>query len=200
MRIIVVGASGTIGRAVVDVLSPGHEVVRVGHRGGDLQVDLGSRESIADLFGTVGRFDAVVSAAGAATFGPLSELTDADYSLALGNKLMGQVNLVRLGLDHISDGGSFTLTSGMLAHHPMPGSAAISMVNAGLEGFVRAAALEMPGATRVNVVSPVFVKETMEAMGMDSSRGMPASQVALAYKETVESDRSGDVVNLVPDR
>ena len=108
---------------------------------------------------------------------------------------MGQVNLVLLGLRHMQDQGSFTLTSGVLAQEPMPGSAAISLVNAGLEGFVRAAALEMPRGIRINVVSPPWIKETLQAMGWDASGGMPADRVAAAYVESLESRRSGEVID-----
>jgi NAD(P)-dependent dehydrogenase (short-subunit alcohol dehydrogenase family) len=195
MKIIVIGATGTIGRAVADGLSGRHEVMKVGNRRGDYQVDLASQESIKKLYRAVGSFDAVVSAAGLAKFGALKDLTDPDFNLGLSNKLMGQVNLVRLGLPLIAEGGSFTLTSGILASEPMVGSAAISLVNAGIEGFVRAAALEMPKGVRVNVVSPPWVKETMEAMGMDSSPGLPAAIVAKAYLVSVEGKKTGAVID-----
>ena len=196
MKIIAIGATGTIGRAVVDLLAPYHDIVKVGFKSGDLQVDIASKNSIRKLFQSVGSFDAVVSAAGLAAFGSLDELGDEDYMLGLSNKLMGQVNLVREGQKHINDNGSFTLTSGVLSQNPMPGSASISMVNAGLEGFVRAAALEVKRGIRVNVVSPIWVKETMEAMGMDASEGMSAVQTALAYKESVEGKRNGEVLDV----
>ena len=195
MRIIVIGATGTIGKAVVEALSGRHEVVRVGHHSGDHQVDLADKGSIERLFQAVGPFDALVSAAGQARFKPLTELSDDDFQLSLSNKLMGQVNLVRAGLAHVRDGGSFTLTSGVLAQHPMPGSGAISLVNAGLEGFTRAAALEAPRGIRVNVVSPPWVSETLEAMGQDGAGGEPAAQVALAYVESVEGKRTGEVLD-----
>ena len=147
------------------------------------------------MFQTVGPFDALVSAAGQARFKPLTELSDEDFQLSLSNKLMGQVNLVRVGLAHVRDGGSFTLTSGVLAQHPMRGSGAISLVNAGLEGFTRAAALEAPRGIRVNVVSPPWVSETLEAMGQDGAGGEPAAQVALAYVESVEGKRTGEVLD-----
>jgi len=111
-----------------------------------------------------------VCAAGKAAFAGLEDLTDAGFELSVSNKLMGQVNLVRLGLARVRDGGSFTLTSGVLAAEPTPGSAAISLVNAGVEAFARAAALEMPRGTRINVVSPPWVAETLQAMGRDPSR------------------------------
>jgi len=196
MKIIIIGASGTIGKGIVQLLDSAHDLVKVGHRSGDFRVDLASKDSIKKLFDDVGSFDAVISAAGAATFGSLDELTDENFELALNNKLMGQINLVRLGRSAVNANGSFTLTSGMLAQHPMPGSASISTVNAGLEGFVRAAALEMLQGVRINAVSPVFVKETMEILGMDSTHGMPSHKVALAYKEALESRRNGEVLDV----
>lgn len=195
MRVIVVGATGTIGKAVVKLLAAEHEVVRVASRSGDFRVDMSQKESVENLFRQVGSFDALVCAAGVARFGPLSELSDEDFQLGLFGKLMGQVNLVRVGFNHINDNGSFTLTSGILSHQPMPGSASISMVNAGIEGFVRAAALEMPRGIRINVVSPPWVKETLEALGMDTSNGMPAERVAQAYRASVSGTRTGTVIN-----
>ena len=95
MKIIVIGATGTIGRAVVYLLAPHHDIVKVGFKSGDLQVDIASKDSIRKLFQSVDSFDAVVSAAGMATFGSLDELGDEDYMLGLSNKLMGQINPVR---------------------------------------------------------------------------------------------------------
>lgn len=140
-KVVVVGAGGTIGQPVVRALSARHEVVCVGRTRGDYQVDISSRDSIARLYEAIGDFDALVWAAGQAAFAGLEALTDADFELSVSNKLMGQVNLVRLGLACVRDGGSFTLTSGILAAEPTPGSAAISLVNAGVEAFARAAAL-----------------------------------------------------------
>jgi NAD(P)-dependent dehydrogenase (short-subunit alcohol dehydrogenase family) len=195
MRIIVVGATGTIGKSVVKLLANEHEVVRVASKSGEFRVDMSQKESIENLFREIGSFDALVCAAGVARFGPMSELSDEDFQLGLCGKLMGQVNLVRVGANYIKDNGSFTLTSGILSQQPMPGSASISMVNAGIEGFVRAAALELQRGVRINAVSPPWVKETLEAMGMDSSNGMPAERVAKAYRASVEGTRSGNVIN-----
>ncbi|MBV9109393.1 MAG: SDR family oxidoreductase, partial [Gemmatimonadetes bacterium] len=126
---------------------------------------------------------------------PLEQLTDEDLESSLHNKLMGQVNLVRRGLTTVADGGSFTLTSGVLAQSPMPGSGAISLLNAGLEGFARAAALEAPRGVRVNVVSPPWVSETLQAMGQDPSGGMPAAEVARAYVASVTGTMTGQVLD-----
>jgi NAD(P)-dependent dehydrogenase (short-subunit alcohol dehydrogenase family) len=194
MRIAVIGSTGTIGRAVVSHLAPRHEVIQVAHSRGDYRVDLASRDSIRALFHKLGSVDAVVSCAGVAKFNPLEQLTDEDFAISVRNKLMGQINLVRLGLPAVRDNGSFTLTSGILARQPMAGSGAISPVNAGIEGFVRAAKLELPRGIRINAVSPGWVRETLIALGMDPSGGMPADRVARAYVESVEGRRNGEVI------
>jgi NAD(P)-dependent dehydrogenase (short-subunit alcohol dehydrogenase family) len=194
MRILVVGATGTIGAAVVAVLSEGNQLVPAGRKSSAAPVDLADPNSIRAMYRNLGKVDAVVCAAGLANFAPLAQLTDDDFRFCLDNKLMGQVNLVRFGFDHVADGGSFTLTSGVLAHRPMPGSGAISLVNAGLEGFVRAAALEAPRGIRVNVVSPPWVTETLIAYKMDPSPGLPAAVVARTYARSVNGTETGAVI------
>jgi NAD(P)-dependent dehydrogenase (short-subunit alcohol dehydrogenase family) len=195
MRVIVVGASGTIGKAVVAALGGRHEIIPVGSHHGTYRVDLGDRDSIAALFQATGPVDAVISAAGLGKFAPLADLTDADFAFSLGNKLMGQVNLVRIGTRFMADGGSFTLTSGILSQQPIPGSAAISVVNAGVEAFARAAALELPRGIRTNVVSPPWVAETLTAMGRDPAGGLPAAVVAKAYLRSLEGGMTGQVLS-----
>jgi NAD(P)-dependent dehydrogenase (short-subunit alcohol dehydrogenase family) len=195
MRIIVVGATGTIGKSVAKLLMAEHSVVKVAFKSGDFRVDITRKESVEQLFREVGPFDALVCAAGVARFAPLNELSDQDFQLGLNSKLMGQVNLVRVALNHIADNGSITLTSGVLSQQPMPGSSSISMINAGIEGFVRAAALEMPRGIRINAVSPPWVKETLAALGMDTSIGMPAERVAQAYRSSITGARSGVIIN-----
>ncbi len=196
MKIIVIGATGLIGKEIVKVLAPRHEVITVGHRSGDLQVDITSNSSIEEMYKDVGRFDALVSAAGSAAFGMMEKLSDSDYMFGLRDKLMGQVNLVRVGIDYINDNGSFTLTSGSLAHEPIPGGSAVSMVNAALNGFGMAAAIEMKRGIRLNIVSPPFATETLKALGMDTSTGIPAAKFAAAYKESVEGKRNGEVIDV----
>ncbi len=198
MRILVVGATGTIGRAVVAALSAGNEIISASLRSTPVKVDVADPESIRQMYRSLGKLNAVICAAGQAKFAPLAQLSDADFHFCLDNKLMGQVNLVRFGFEHVQDGGSFTLTTGILAQAPMPGSAAISLVNAGLEGFVRAAALEAPRKIRVNAVSPPWVTETLQALKMDTSQGLPAAVVARAYVRSVTGNDTGTTVKPSP--
>jgi NAD(P)-dependent dehydrogenase (short-subunit alcohol dehydrogenase family) len=195
MRILLIGATGTIGAAVASTLGARHEVIPVSRQKAHERVDIADFASLRALFARVGRVDAVVCAAGGAAFKPLGDLSDADFSFSLSNKLMGQVNVVRLGLASVTDNGSFTLTSGVLGQQPAPGSAAVSLVNAALEGFGRAAALEAPRGIRVNVVSPPWVTETLVAMGRPPDGGLPAAAVARAYARSVEGTETGQVIS-----
>ena len=199
MKILVIGATGTIGAAVAQALEGRHEVLRASHVSSALKVDLADPASIRRLYTKVGRVDAVVCAAGQAAFGPLLALSEADFALSLSNKLMGQVNLVRFGVEVLAQGGSFTLTTGILSRQPMPGGAAISLVNAGLEGFVRAAALDLPRGLRINAVAPGWVRETLVAMKMDPRPGVPAAQVAQSYLRAVEGSMTGQIFDAVAD-
>ena len=194
-RVLIVGASGTIGSAVARALEGEHEVLRASRRKSEIAVDLTSSDSIRAMFARVGAVDAVVCAAGDARFKPFNELTDEDFAFSIRHKLMGQVDLTRMALPLLRPGGSVTLTSGILAREPMPGSGAISLVNAALEGFTRAAALEAPNGIRVNVVSPPWVTETLAALGMDTSAGLPADVVARAYVASVTGSQSGAVID-----
>ena len=194
MKVVVIGATGTIGKAVADALvKRGHNVIRASRKS-EVRVDIENSATVHALFNLVKDVDAVVTCAGSGGWGPLARLADEDFAFSLRSKLMGQVNVVRIAKDHVKDGGSVTVTSGVLASKPMTGSAAISLVNAGLEGFVRAAALDMPRGVRVNVVSPPWVKETLRERKMDDSHGMAAQDVAKAYVAAVEGQSNGEVL------
>ena len=195
MRILHVGATGTIGSAVAAALAARkHEVVRVGRSDGDLRVDLADPASIEALYGASGPVDAVVCTAGVARFGPLEKLTDEDFGSSLANKLMGQVNLIRRGLGTVREGGSFTLTSGTLSAEPEEATSAVAMAGAAVEAFARAAAIDLAGRWRVNVVSPAAVADSRVARGLDPMPGIWAKDLARYYVALVEGDRTGELV------
>jgi NAD(P)-dependent dehydrogenase (short-subunit alcohol dehydrogenase family) len=194
MRVLIVGGNGLLGQEIAKALQSGNEIITASRKGSDVSVDLSDKASIVAMFGQVGNVGAVVCVGGTAKFAPLDSLGDDDFAFSLANKLMGQVNLVRCAVGHVDANGSVTLTSGTLAQEPMVGSAAVSIVNAGVEGFARAAALEMQGKLRVNVVSPGWVSETLRSMGKDASQGIPAADVASVYKQSVEGTITGQVL------
>ena len=189
MKILVIGATGTIGSAVADSLAAHHEVVRASRRG-PIQVDMADAATIDALFAEVGEVDAVVCCAASGGLTPLNTLSDKDFWSGLDGKLIGQVNLVRRALAHVRDGGSVTLTSGRFVE-PVPGSSLGYLVNAGLEAFVHAAAIEMPRGIRLNTVSPGWVRETLRSLGMDPADGTPVAEVARVYTDAVEGTAHG---------
>jgi len=194
MKIIVIGATGTIGSEVVKALSKRHEVIGV-HRKSSPAVDIETPATIDALLSNVKDVDAIVCCAGSGAFKPLLELTDEDIAYSLSSKLVGQVAVIRHAVKYLRDGGSVTVTSGTLAQNPMPGGAAISMINSGLEGFVRGAALDAPRGIRVNVVSPPWLTETLIMFKMDPTHGMPAVDSAKAYVASVEGKQTGQTLD-----
>ncbi len=193
-RILVIGATGTIGREVVRALA-GHEVIEASHSHSAIRVDISDVDSIRAMYRSVGMVDHIVCTAGdTARRKPLAELTDDDFAYSIRHKLMGQVNVIRYGFDFVRDGGSFTVTTGILGRDPMPGSETISLVNCGLEGFVRAAALEAPRGIRVNAVSPPWVSETLAYLKMHDVPGLPAVTVARMYAGAVTGTMTGAVL------
>jgi NAD(P)-dependent dehydrogenase (short-subunit alcohol dehydrogenase family) len=191
MKVILVGASGTIGSAVAEALADKHEVISAS-RNGDVKIDLSDPRSITAMYETVGKIDAVISTAGSGAFGPLDALTDEDFSFGLGNKLMGQINLVRLGRDYVNDNGVFALTSGILAIQPNPASVLLTTLNSAVEGFVRAAALGLPRNQNIMAVSPPLIRETAQKMGWGDG-GMPVKEIAEIYRQAIENPVSGTV-------
>ena len=162
MKILIVGGNGTIGKKVTAYFKADHRVITAGRQSGDVRVDITDAGSISSMFQQAGSVDAVVSIAGEAKWAPLGELSEDDYYIGLKSKLMGQVNLVRIGRDHLNPGGSFTLTTGILADHPVAMTASAAMVNGGIHSFVKAAALEMAQGMRINVVSSGLVEDAVD--------------------------------------
>ncbi|KAF0814896.1 hypothetical protein IGB42_00952 [Andreprevotia sp. IGB-42] len=195
MKILVIGAGGTIGQAVVAELGARHDIIRAGRNSGDLRVDIKDYASVQQLFHAAGALDAVVATTGSVHFGPLGEFTPEQYAIGINDKLMGQVNLLLAGQHVLNDGGSFTLTSGILTHDPIRYGSSASMVNAAVEGFVRSAAIELPRGLRVNAVSPNVLIESLPSYGayFRGFDAVPAARVALAYSKSVEGAQTGQV-------
>lgn len=198
MKIIIVGASGTIGKTVASALEKDHEIIRVGSKSGDIQADITSPESIGEMFKKAGKFDALVSAAGDAYFGPWKGMDDTAFRIGINSKLMGQINLVLIGQHFVNPKGSFTLTAGSLAHDPVLAGSNASAVNGGLESFVRAAAIELGDGVRINAVSPTVVEDSPGYFPYFPGH-MPVSmkRVEYAYLKSILGAGTGKVITVI---
>lgn len=197
MKIIIIGASGTIGKHVAASLEKDHEIISVGSKSGDIQADITSPASIENLFKQTGSFDALISTAGEAHFGPLKTLTDKEFRTGINSKLMGQVNLVLIGQHHINPKGSFTLISGVLSDDPVLTGANASVANGAVEAFVRAAAIELENGVRINAVSPTVVEESPAYFPYFPGHiPVPMKQVIYAYHKSVLGAGTGQVIKV----
>ncbi len=200
LRIFLVGASGTLGRAVANELGGRHKIISGGRRNADVTIDVTDPASIEAAMARVGEMDAVVCVTGRVNFVPLAEITAAPittsiYHLGLADKLMGQVNVALAARPHLREGGSITLTTGVLSDQPIAAGSSASMVNGALEAFVRAAAVELPRSLRINAVSPGVLSESMAQYG-SFFRGfepVPVARAALAYSRSVEGLQTGQI-------
>ena len=195
MKILIVGASGTLGQAVAAELGARHDIVRAGRSSGDVRVDMRDAASVAAMYRDIGELDAVVCTAGKVPFAPLADLSEAKYLEGLQDKLLGQVRLVEAGTPTLRDGGSFTLITGILAEQPIVAGACASMVNGAVEAFVRAAAIELPRGIRINVVSPNVLTEAMDSYApfFRGFEPVSAARAALAFSRSVEGRQTGQV-------
>lgn len=191
-RVLVLGATGLLGRNIVAKLAGKADVIGASLNNTEYPVDLSKPESLKALFKKVGKVDAIICTAGVANLVPWTQASDSDWQFGIDNKMMGQINTIRFGAEYVNDNGAIILTTGILAQHPFATSAIVSAVNAAVELAVKAASLEIENI-RINAVSPGWVTETLEAMNMDPEPGMPAADIAQLYVNLAEQSVSGDI-------
>lgn len=198
MKIILVGALGDVGTAAHKELSSRHEVITAGRTSGDIRVDLASPESVEAMYRATGSVDAVVSAAGEVEFARLADMSVEKYRFGLENKALTQVGLVLAGLKTVREGGSFTLTSGILDRDPVLMGTGAAIANGALAGFVKSAAIDMPGNRRINVVSPGLLAVSADQYGawFPGHELVSSKRVGLAYAKCVEGAITGQVVTV----
>jgi NAD(P)-dependent dehydrogenase (short-subunit alcohol dehydrogenase family) len=198
MKILLIGASGTIGKRIYDRFAKKHDIVRASRTGADVEVDITDAASIEKMYRSAENIDAVICAAGPAKFGFFAELSEDDFYVGIRGKMMGQVNLVRIGQNYANDGASFTLTTGILADDPVVGSSGLSLVNGAVNSFATAAALELPRNQRINVVCPTVVEDSAGAYadffpGFDPA---PMDKVVNGYVRSVETKITGRIIRI----
>ena len=198
MKILVIGGTGTIGKRIVSHYQQQHQVITAGFSRGDFQVDIKDAHSIENLYQQTGPVDAIICAAGEAKWDLLENLSEQDFHLGLNSKLMGQVNVVRLGLDHLNPQGSITLTTGILADDPVIKTSSAAMVNGAIHSFVKAASLEITDGKRLNVVSSGMVMDAYEKYQsyFPGHPPIPMDRVVLGYIRSVEGRDHGQVIRI----
>ncbi|WP_350289730.1 short chain dehydrogenase [uncultured Croceitalea sp.] len=198
MKIVIVGGNGTIGKSIAKNFSKTHEVITAGRNNADLYVDITKSNSIKSLFDKLGKVDAVIGAAGEAKWADFKELSEEDYYIGFKSKLMGQVNLVRIGQNYLNPNGSFTLTTGILADNPVIKTSSAAMVNGAIHSFVKAVALELENGMRVNAVSAGTVEEAYDKY-KDYFPGhlpVPMKKVVAGYEKSVLGKDTGRIFRI----
>ena len=198
MKLLIIGGNGTIGKKVDAHFSKTHEIIVAGRTSGDVTVDIADSKSIEAMFESIGIVDAILCIAGEAKWAPFDSLTEDDYYIGLRSKLMGQVNLVRIGQDYLNTGGSFTLTTGILADYPVVMTTSAAMVNGGIHSFVKAVALELKNALRINVVSSGLVEDAIEKYEtyFPGHNPIPMKKVINGYVKSVEGKGTGEIIRM----
>lgn len=199
-KILLVGATGMLGSVVARALSERADVIEVGNTRGSNQVDITDSQSVRAMFERVGKVDAIVSTAGKVHYGLVTDTTADQFMLGLRNKLLGQIDLALTGQGYLNDGGSITLTSGIVSEHFIRMGSNMAVVNRGLEGFAAAAAGELTRGQRINIVSPAMISESVTAYGpfFAGFEPVPGVRAGQAYVRSVEGIESGKVYRAWP--
>jgi len=198
MKILIIGGNGTIGNKVSRHFSKKHEITIGGRNSGDVIIDIADSKSIEAMYQSIGKIDAVVCIAGEAKWAAFDSMTEEDFYVGLKNKLMGQVNLVRIGQHFLNAAGSFTLTTGILADHPVMLTTSPAMVNGAIHSFVKAAALELANGIRINVVSSGLVEDAIDKYEahFPGHNPIPMNKVINGYVKSVEGKGTGEIIRM----
>ncbi len=195
--IILIGANGKIGQAALTSLG-NHNVITAGRsvNNYDHQVDITNEESLRKLYEEVGHFDAVVNAAGVCEYANFIEMTEEQWMSTISSKMMGQINIVRIGQEYIADNGSFTLITGILNVKPLPSSIADATTSGAIDTFVKCVAFEMPRGIRINSINPTVLEEAWEEYREMMPGFQPVSGVLVgkAFQRSVDGFITGQVI------
>lgn len=195
MKIVIVGASGTMGTYLSNAFEKDNDIIRVDRNSADVQVDITSPQSIEKMYKQIGAFDALICTAGPTYVGPWKNLNEATFRTGVEGKMMGQINLVLIGQHHINPKGSFTLITGALTHEPQRNFANASAANAAVEGFVRAAAIELENGIRINAVSPTVIENSPHYFPFFPGE-MPVTmkQLEFGFRKSVFGANTGQII------
>jgi len=195
MKIIIVGATGTMGKHLANAFEKEHEVIKAAPKGGSIQVDITSTVSIENMYKQVGAFDALISTAGPTYVGSWKGLTDYEFRKGIEGKMMGQINLVLIDQHYIKPKGSFTLITGALTHEPQLNFANASAANGAVESFVRAAAIELDKGIRINAVSPTVIENSPQYFPFfPGDIPVTMQQLEYGFRKSVFGANTGQII------
>ncbi|MCL7762831.1 short chain dehydrogenase [Polaribacter sp. Z014] len=195
--IILIGANGKMGQAALTGLGK-HKIITAGRSADsyDFQVDITSEASLRKLYEDVGHFDAVVNTVGVCEYANFTEMTEEQWMSTILSKMMGQINIVRIGQEYIADKGSFTLITGILNTKPIPFAIADATTSGAIDTFVKCVAFEMPRGIRVNSINPTVLEEAWDVYGemMPGFEPVPGRLVGKAFERSVDGFITGQVL------
>ena len=199
MKLLIIGGNGTIGKKVSERLSQKHEVLIAGRNSGDVTVDFADVNSIKSMFENIGKLDGIICIAGDAKWDKFDSLSEDDFYIGIKSKLMGQVNTVRIGKNYLNQGGSITLSTGILADDPVDMTTSAAMVNGAIHSFVKAVELELENGIRINVVCSDLVEDSYEKYKdyFPGNTPVPMHKIVDGYVKSVEGKISGRIIRIM---
>jgi NAD(P)-dependent dehydrogenase (short-subunit alcohol dehydrogenase family) len=195
MRILFVGAQGTVGKRIIEQINPSHEVITAGRNSGDIRVDITSQQSIEEMFKKVNSVDALICTAASGAMDDFETLTSEALYDNMKGKFFSQAQLVLTGQHYLNSSGSFTLTSGIFADEPAKGVTGGGVISGALHSFVLSAAIELKRGLRINVVSPGMVEDSAKDYGylFPGLRAVPMGEITQAYLQCLNTNITGKI-------
>ena len=198
MRVLIIGAGGTIGKKLTPRLRKNHDVITAGRSSGDVNVDISSQESIKRMFDKLPKVDACICIAASGPMDDFATITEDQLKTDMQAKLFGQINLVLIGQHYLNDNGCFTLTSGVFADVPYKGVTGGALTSGALHSFTLSASVQLPRNLRINVVSPGMAEDSAAAYAQNfpGLAVVPMESITDAYELTVEQEINGQILRI----
>ncbi|EKZ9200752.1 SDR family oxidoreductase [Vibrio vulnificus] len=207
---VVLGGTSGIGAELAKQLESDHAIVHVASR--QTGLDISDEKSVYHYFETIGAFNHLIVTAG--SYAPAGKVVDVEVTqakYAFDTKFWGAVLAAKHGARYLKQGGSITLTSGMLSRKVVANTYVKAAINAAIEATTKVLAKEL-APIRVNAISPGLTKtEAYKGMNADDRDAMyqrtqshlpvgkvgEASDIAMAYLFAIQNSyMTGTVIDV----
>ncbi|PHM71528.1 short chain dehydrogenase [Xenorhabdus sp. KJ12.1] len=205
MKILVIGATGNIGKHIISNIKKYHplladnptelEIIQASRNSPEYSLDVFDNQQLDNFLSKNKMFEAIICAFGKTNWTKPESLRD--YEESIKNKAFGQINVALQALKYIKPGGSITLTSGIVGKIMSPNGSQTAVTNGAIEAFVRSAATEITDA-RINVVSPKLLDEsfTNYAKFFPGQETCTGEQIAKGYIRSIYGQETGVVIEI----